>query len=188
MSTTTVDESQKDGEQEPEKISNDEQRTNITVHPPKFQEPAPPTITTTSPTSKSSPLPVTTTAFTKDDKTGMATMAGRRHKVALAPGHSHLDWVRKTNTEHNLSGTNGQLLRVGRKELAKHNTKEDCWMALRGKVYNITPYLAFHPGGVEELMRGAGRDGTKLFDHRHTWVNAESMMAKCLVGIFIPND
>ncbi len=31
-------------------------------------------------------------------------------------------------------------------------------------VYNITPYLEFHPGGEDELMRGAGIDGTKLFD------------------------
>ena len=31
-------------------------------------------------------------------------------------------------------------------------------------MYNITPYLDFHPGGVEELMRGAGIDGTALFD------------------------
>ena len=33
-----------------------------------------------------------------------------------------------------------------------------------GNVYNITPYLDFHPGGVDELMRGAGKDGTALFD------------------------
>ena len=30
----------------------------------------------------------------KEEQTGMATMAGRRHKVALAPGHSHMDWMR----------------------------------------------------------------------------------------------
>lgn len=30
-------------------------------------------------------------------------------------------------------------------------------------VYNITPYLPFHPGGEEDLMRVAGRDGTRLF-------------------------
>jgi cytochrome b involved in lipid metabolism len=36
-------------------------------------------------------------------------------------------------------------------------------MALDGIVYNITPYVRFHPGGGKELLRGAGRDGTKLF-------------------------
>lgn len=46
---------------------------------------------------------------------------------------------------------------------AQHNTTEDAWSAFNGRVYNITPYLDFHPGGVKELMRCAGRDGTKLF-------------------------
>ena len=33
-----------------------------------------------------------------------------------------------------------------------------------GVVYNITPYFKFHPGGKEELMEGAGKDCTLLFD------------------------
>ena len=33
-----------------------------------------------------------------------------------------------------------------------------------GRIYNITHYLDYHPGGIEELMRGAGKDGTNLFD------------------------
>ena len=31
-------------------------------------------------------------------------------------------------------------------------------------MYNITPYLEFHPGGIPEIMRGAGKDATDLFD------------------------
>jgi cytochrome-b5 reductase len=31
-------------------------------------------------------------------------------------------------------------------------------------VYNVSPYMDFHPGGEEELMKAAGIDGTDLFD------------------------
>ena len=41
---------------------------------------------------------------------------------------------------------------------------QHCGVLSSGKVYNISPYLEYHPGGVEELMRGAGVDGTQLFD------------------------
>jgi cytochrome-b5 reductase len=33
-----------------------------------------------------------------------------------------------------------------------------------GRVYNITPYLKYHPGSVEEVMKGAGKDCTSLFN------------------------
>lgn len=36
-------------------------------------------------------------------------------------------------------------------------------MALGGKVYDITRYMMYHPGGRDELMRGAGMDATFLF-------------------------
>jgi cytochrome b involved in lipid metabolism len=52
-------------------------------------------------------------------------------------------------------------------------------------VYNITPYLHFHPGGVKELMRVAGKDGTELFMKTHAWVNAELMMEGCLIGFLV---
>lgn len=51
-----------------------------------------------------------------------------------------------------------------------------------GKVYNVTRYLDFHPGGEQELMRGVGSDATDLFNQVHAWVNYESMLGKCLVG------
>lgn len=48
-------------------------------------------------------------------------------------------------------------------EVKEHRSRDDAWSVFNGKVYNITPYLPFHPGGEKELMRVAGRDGTKLF-------------------------
>ncbi|XP_071112428.1 cytochrome b5 reductase 4-like [Haliotis cracherodii] len=105
-----------------------------------------------------------------------------RNKVALKPGRSLMDWIRLGRSGQDLTGVGGKVLEVSSEELAKHSRPEDSWIALRGKVYNITPYLEFHPGGIDELMRGAGKDGTQLFDEVHKWVNAESMLEKCLVG------
>lgn len=70
-------------------------------------------------------------------------------------------------------------------ELMKHNTKEDCWVHLFGVVYDVTKYLDFHPGGIPELLRGAGRDATPLFNQYHAWVNYESFLKACVVGPFI---
>lgn len=95
----------------------------------------------------------------------------RREKVALEPGHSPLDWARITANGGDPSVMKGKAaerfpMRVTMEELKKHKTPEDAWSAYNGKVYNITPYLKFHPGGEKELMRSAGRDGTKLFSEQ----------------------
>lgn len=105
-----------------------------------------------------------------------------RNKVVLKPGHSLMDWIRLGKSKPDLAGTRGKILTVTSEELAKHNKPKDAWMAIRGRVYNVTPYMDFHPGGVMELMRGVGMDATKLFMEVHKWVNAESMLEKCYVG------
>lgn len=118
---------------------------------------------------------------------GNATGSGR-NKVALKPGHSLMDWIRKSAKEKDtLSGTNGRILEVTREELSKHNKVDDCWLVVHGKVYNVTPYLDFHPGGVDEMMRGAGTDATQLFNEVHKWVNFRSMLKNCFVGDFCPH-
>eukprot|EP01113_Clastostelium_recurvatum_P034071 TRINITY_DN457_c0_g1_i2.p1 TRINITY_DN457_c0_g1~~TRINITY_DN457_c0_g1_i2.p1 ORF type:complete len:498 (-),score=105.60 TRINITY_DN457_c0_g1_i2:129-1622(-) len=53
------------------------------------------------------------------------------------------------------------------KELATHNTKDDCWVAVDGKVYNVTSWLPKHPGGDDLVLMSAGRDITNLFESYH---------------------
>lgn len=105
-----------------------------------------------------------------------------RAKVALKPGRSLMDWIRLGRSSQDLNGFNGKTMDISVEELAKHTKQEDAWIAIRGKVYNVTPYMEYHPGGIEELMRGAGQDGTLLFDEVHKWVNFESMLEKCYIG------
>ncbi|KAH7197892.1 uncharacterized protein B0J16DRAFT_29753 [Fusarium flagelliforme] len=110
-------------------------------------------------------------------------------KVLLTPGHSPLDWARISGPNADLRGVapSTPYLRVTPSMLKRMTGRKgkDAWMALNGKVYNVTPYADFHPGGVPELMRAAGRDGTKLFGEVHPWVNYETMLSACLVGLLV---
>eukprot|EP00656_Telonema_subtile_P044660 TRINITY_DN50921_c0_g1_i2.p1 TRINITY_DN50921_c0_g1~~TRINITY_DN50921_c0_g1_i2.p1 ORF type:complete len:327 (-),score=65.87 TRINITY_DN50921_c0_g1_i2:46-1026(-) len=121
------------------------------------------------------------------------TELGRRRRVHLAAGCSSLDWMRLTQDKgRELAGIGAAPLQVyTEEELALHNTDEDAWTAINGKVYNMTPYMDFHPGGVHELMRGAGIDSTHLFDEFHAWVTADAFLEKCHVGFLakgVPRD
>lgn len=41
-------------------------------------------------------------------------------------------------------------------QLATHNTASDCWIAYKGKVYDMTSYLSRHPGGSNAINRFCG--------------------------------
>lgn len=43
-------------------------------------------------------------------------------------------------------------------------TKSKLFLDFAGFVYDVTPYMEYHPGGEDELMKAAGTDGTDLFD------------------------
>jgi len=112
-----------------------------------------------------------------------------RQKVPVIAGYSQMAWVFLGKKNPDLAGLKGQ--RPGNltmEEVKKHKKKDDAWMVLRGKVYNITPYIAYHPGGEQTLMSAAGKDGTKLYDKFHKWVNADFLMEKCLVGYLVESD
>ena len=65
---------------------------------------------------------------------------------------------------------------------------KDAWAVWAGRVYNLTPYLDFHPGGRGEILRAAGKgeeETMKFFNEVHPWVSWEAMLGACLVGIAV---
>ncbi|KAI4130415.1 MAG: hypothetical protein LQ338_001754 [Usnochroma carphineum] len=115
-------------------------------------------------------------------------------KVMLEPGHSPLDWanlINKPPSSTHLRGDDvpSNLIRVPPSLLRYHNGRKgkNAWGVWQGKVYNLTPYMKYHPGGVDELMKGAGRekDAERLFLEVHPWVNWEGLLGECLVGILV---
>jgi len=55
---------------------------------------------------------------------------------------------------------------ISMKDVAKHNTRDDCWMIIHGKVYDVTSWIDKHPGG-DIIMSYAGMDATDVFDAFH---------------------
>jgi cytochrome b involved in lipid metabolism len=50
-------------------------------------------------------------------------------------------------------------------QVAQHNTKDDCWIILNERVYDITCSIDRHPGGVGPVV--AGKDATDVFANYH---------------------
>ncbi|KKY30706.1 putative cytochrome b5 [Diaporthe ampelina] len=101
-----------------------------------------------------------------------------------------MDWARLAQSPtSDLRGlpASTPYLRVTPSQLRQMTGRKgkDAWSVFSGKVYNISPYISFHPGGEAELLRGAGRDGTRMFGEVHPWVNYETMLSSCLIGILV---
>ena len=69
-------------------------------------------------------------------------------------------------------------------EVSLHLTAEDCWIAIEGKVYDVSPFIADqkHPGGAA-ILQGCGKDGTELYNDRPNGSGAHSQTARS----FLPN-
>lgn len=51
------------------------------------------------------------------------------------------------------------------KELANHATVKSCWMAIDGKVYDMTPYLKLHDQECKDMQLSdyCGKDATEIW-------------------------
>ncbi|KAI7812132.1 fatty acid 2-hydroxylase [Triplophysa rosa] len=70
------------------------------------------------------------------------------------------------------------------KEVAKHCTKDSCWVLLGTRVYDVTGFLRMHPGGEALILRRSGNDISRELDgppHRHS-ENARRWMEQYYIG------
>ncbi len=54
--------------------------------------------------------------------------------------------------------------KISAAELAKHASTKDCWVAIRGSVYDITAYLPQHPAAPEVLNVWCGKEATEAYN------------------------
>jgi nitrite reductase (NADH) large subunit len=67
-------------------------------------------------------------------------------------------------------------------EVKKHTTKDSAWVILHNQVYDLTSFLADHPGGEEVVLKWAGRDATKFWSaiHKKEWIQEYLKPEACL--------
>lgn len=65
--------------------------------------------------------------------------------------------------EDDAGGASGYTM----EEVAKHTTKGDCWVVVKGQVLNVTNFLKDHPGGELAILTFAGKDATEEFNMIH---------------------
>lgn len=70
------------------------------------------------------------------------------------------------------------------REVARHRTKDSCWVLLGTRVYDVTAFLRMHPGGEALILRRSGEDVSRAMDgppHRHS-ENARRWMEQYYIG------
>lgn len=80
--------------------------------------------------------------------------------------------------------------RISTEEVARHNTREDCWIIVKDKVYDVTEFSEIHPGGSIILTQG-GRNATDVFTSFHA-ASSWALLNKYYIGYLaspeVPNQ
>ena len=69
-------------------------------------------------------------------------------------------------------------------QVARHNTVDDCFLVISGHVFDVTAWMARHPGGKAVLLQRAGTDCTKaFFAAYHSQHTKETLIGSFRVGV-----
>ena len=69
-------------------------------------------------------------------------------------------------------------------ELQNHRSRDDCWVLIHGKVYDMSDFIQKHPGGQKFILQNAGFDGSAQYDDAYHTDEQQEQLQKFLVGNF----
>ena len=75
-------------------------------------------------------------------------------------------------------------------ELASHAIPENCWMAIRGSVYDLSAYLPEHPSRPEVILPWCGKEATEAYNTKTKGRShkpyADDLLAQYRIGKLAP--
>ncbi|KAH9523260.1 Acyl-CoA [Bulinus truncatus] len=86
---------------------------------------------------------------------------------------------REFNTEN---GTSSSKQTVTYEEVTRHNTRDDQWLLINNKAYDVTKFAKKHPGGAKILNHYAGEDASDAWVAFH---NDKEKVTKYLNALYI---
>jgi cytochrome b involved in lipid metabolism len=80
---------------------------------------------------------------------------------------------------------------ISRQEVEKHNTPDKVWVTYGDGVYDVTKFIANHPGGKEKLMSVAGKDIAaqwSLYAHHKSSPLVHELLSEMKIGVLPLED
>ena len=78
-----------------------------------------------------------------------------------------------------------------KEDVMQHVSPEDCWVIVKGSVYNVTKFLENHPGGPNLILAQGGSDITNLLNngsvHQHS-LSAYYLLEQYKIGYIEGED
>lgn len=69
-------------------------------------------------------------------------------------------------------------------EVSLNNTKDSCWTVVEGNVYDITDFIAKHPGGEDKIILACGTDATGFFNGTNPLGRVHSIVARNILSSY----
>lgn len=70
-------------------------------------------------------------------------------------------------------------------DLDAHRSAQSCWVSFKGKVYDVTAFVADHPGGDDLILNNAGTDVERIMKDNDSHDHSESayeMLGEYVIG------
>lgn len=88
-----------------------------------------------------------------------------------------------TPSSQNTSTSGPSVVAYTMAEISLHASERDCWTTVNGNVYDVTAWIAKHPGGASAILSLCGTDGSGSFNGQHGGQRRpESELASFIIG------